>query len=1067
MAIVAKNVMINKESSIMPKLKVSFVISCMIIAAIYAEDWQNPNITGINKQPPHCTLMPFDTAHSASFERINNSPYYKSLNGSWKFNWSGNPESRAVDFYKPDFDASGWDEIDVPSNWQLKGYGVPIYLNKLYPFVKNPPFVMDEPHEDYTTFKHRNPVGSYRRVFDIPSEWKNRQLFITFDGVDSAMYLWVNGQKVGYSQDSRTVAEFDITDFVREGENILAVEVYRYSDGSYLEDQDMWRLSGIFRDVYLYSTAKLHIRDFFVKTELDENYRDAVVKVDGEIINYGKLSSDYPDIYARLYYKGSVVREFVFRGDSQLQPSAIGYFSMQTDIKNPDKWTAETPNLYKLVLTVKTKGNSIGSFASNVGFREVEIIDGALHINGQYIYIKGVNRHEHDPDTGHYVTAESMIEDIKLMKQHNINTVRTSHYPNAPLWYSLCDEYGLYVIDEANIESHGMGYGEQTLGNNPDWQKAHLERTVAMVERDKNHPCIIMWSLGNEAGDGVNFVATSEWIKQRDSSRVVHYERAGKKAHTDIVCPMYARIPELVSYAENYNDRPFILCEYAHAMGNSVGNLQDYWDVIEKYNVLQGGSIWDWVDQGLRRIDPDSGKEYWAYGGDFGDYPNDDNFCINGLVQPDRKLNPHIYEVKKVYQNIKLENFDIKTGILTVRNKYSFIELSDLVMLNWELTADGLVEKSGITNIKASPQSEAIVKIPCTSKDIDDNKEYALTVKFILNKKLDWAQRGYCIATDQVILSKPVIGLAAPSTRTVRFEQTAKEIVVSGNSQRVVIDKNSGLIGSIIKDQTELLLKPLKPNFWRAYTDNDDGNKMPTRLEKWKYAASNMKLMAIDASQKGNKVFVEAQISIFEGASLTLEYLISDEDIVVSYSLSANESLPDIPRIGMSMQTPLRLNELCWYGRGPHESYIDRKTAALVGLYAEDVLKPNHMYIRPQEFGNKTDIRWASLTDENGNGIFCLGKEPLNASAWQHSIDDIEKANHPFELGEADSITFNIDYKQMGVGGDNSWGAPIHDKYIIPSGDYSYEFVIRPIKMPAGYSSRLDFLYSQYRLYCR
>ena len=581
---------------------------CSAAIASAAEDWQNEQVIGRNKEPGRATSFPFPDRQSA-LDSDCARPWFLSLDGDWKFHWSPDPQSRPAGFYQPDFDVTGWDEIPVPGNWQMHGYGVPLYVNIKYPFHKDPPRVMGEPPEDFTSYKHRNPVGSYRRTFTVPADWKGRQVFLQFDGVDSAFYLWINGQQVGYSQGSRTPALFNVTGSLRDGENVLAVEVYRYSDGSYLEDQDFWRLSGIFRPVYLWSTADLAIRDFFVRTDLDDDYRDATMQVDVEIANSSQTPRACTIEVSLLDGDGQVVAETVVGNLTADAGTTTPASTPTVPLEDPAKWTAESPNLYKLLLELQdADGKTIEVISHNVGFRKVEVRDGQLLVNGQPIYLKGVNRHEHDPVTGHAVSVESMVRDVVLMKQFNVNAVRTSHYPDDPRWYDLCDRFGLYVIDEANVESHGMGYGPESLAKDPKWKEAHLDRTRRMVERDKNHPSVIIWSLGNEAGNGVNTEATYAWIKKRDPSRPVQYERAELAANTDIYCPMYATIDRIVRYAGQPQERPLILCEYAHAMGNSVGNLQDYWDAIETHEQLQGGFIWDWVDQGLSADVPQGRK---------------------------------------------------------------------------------------------------------------------------------------------------------------------------------------------------------------------------------------------------------------------------------------------------------------------------------------------------------------------------------------------------------------------------------------------------------------------------
>jgi len=1019
-----------------------------------APDWENPAVFRINNEAAHATLMPFTSIEQARTLERAQSPYYRSLNGKWKFRWSKDPQSRPADFYKPEYSIADWDDISVPSNWQMEGYDIPIYTNVTYPFKKDPPRVMGTPPEHFTTFKTRNPIGSYRTVFTIPAEWKEREVFLVFDGVESAFYLWINGQKVGYSEDSRTPAEFRITPYLQKGENILAAEVYRFSDGSYLEDQDFWRMSGIFRDVYLYSTPAVHIRDFFVKTELDNQYRDAELKVTANIINYSQSTFPLPKLNGILLDKDGkeIVRLNSDSKPMQIEAGKEMAVEMTAAVKNPLKWTAETPHLYKLVLSTEKEAVSC-----NVGFRKVEIKDGVLLVNGQYVYLKGVNRHEHDPETGHTISRESMIRDICLMKQNNINAVRTCHYPNIPMWYELCDQYGLYVIDEANIESHGlMNYSNlfDSLGNKPEWKAAHLDRTIRMVERDKNHPSIIIWSLGNEAGDGVNFEATSRWIHQRDSSRPVQYEPAHERPHTDIVCPMYARIHQIEAYAKRDNIyRPLILCEYSHAMGNSCGNLADYWVVIEKYRALQGGFIWDWVDQGIKKVDPASGKTFWAYGGDFGDQPNDGNFCCNGLIQPDRKPNPHLHEAKKVYQNIAVHPVDLAKGLVEVQNKYVFTNLKDLFEADWELTENGSAighGSLGVLNIE--PGRQKTITVPIGEHAWNPACEYHLMISFRLAKDQRWAPAGYRLAWEQFLLKErvqpAVLPAPEPQKPGLTVEETDEVIRISGQSFAVGFSKSTGALASYKLNEQEWIVEPLVPNFWRPPTDNDNGNRMPRRLGVWKTAAQQPKVDSAEVSKTDDgQVEVRFALTLKAGQSkLALRYRVyPGGQILVENRFTPGDKLPELPRFGMQMKIRRQFDTLRWYGRGPHESYWDRLAGAAVGLYEEKVTQPQHLYIRPQEYGNKTDVRWMTLTDAGGSGIKVTALPLLYVGAWPWSMEDIEKARHPVELPERDFITVNIDYKQMGVGGDDSWGAQTHPEYTLPAKQYEYSFLIEPL----------------------
>jgi beta-galactosidase len=1027
-------------------------------------DWENEAVFRINKEPAHCTIMPCENTEKAARGNWKDSKYYQTLNGKWKFNWAGDPSKRPADFYKTDYDVSTWDNISVPGNWQLQGYGMPMYSSGGYTFKIDQPRVMTEPDKEYTNYKDRNPVGSYRRTFTVSRNWNGKEIFVVFNGVDSAFYLWVNGQKVGYSQDSRTPAEFNITRYLKDGENIMAVEVYRYSDGSYLEDQDMWRLSGIFRDVYMVCRPRVYIRDYFAKASLINDYQDGIFDVDIELKNNSDKDRLPPHIEMKLLDSGGreVFSPQALRLDNTIASGGIAKGSIKAPvIKNVKKWTAETPTLYKLVLTAKDEnGRVLESMACNIGFRNIEIIDGTLRVNGKYIYIKGVNRHEFNPDTGHYITRETMIKDIEMMKQNNINTVRNSHYPNAPIWYDLCDEYGLYAIDEANIESHGlMDYNDMLkgLGNAPSWKQAHLDRTVNMLESSKNHPAIIIWSLGNEAADGANFDATGNWIRQRDPSRPIQYEPAGKRALTDIFCPMYPLIPTIVEYATAKDTyRPLIMCEYCHAMGNSVGNLQDYWDVIESHKYLQGGCIWDWVDQGLRKVDVKTGKEFWAYGGDYGDYPNKQNFCCNGLLQPDRKPNPHLQEVKKVYQNIKVHTVNADKGVFEVQNKYVFKDIEDFVNLSWEITKDGKVIKKGkIKKMSVPPLTSKQITLKYDTSKFDSQGDYLIKICFTLANDTVWAKKGYLIAWDQYALKESFASIPTASEKSGSLEITRSDdhVKIAGKKFSATFSESKGALISFKIKGKEMLKSPLVPNFWRAPTDNDSGpnnggSKMPQRLGIWKDAAINGKVASFDVQQPKKDVVkvkvalaLAAKDSIFE----SVYTLYGDGRMLVENEMKASDQLPQIPRIGMQMAVVDSIDNLQWYGRGPWENYWDRKTGAAIGVYSEKISEPEHTYVVPQETGNKTDVRWAKFTDGWGNGFLVEGIGPLSVSAWPCSMNDMIKAKHPYEIPERDFNTVNIDYKQMGVGGDNSWGYETHKEYTLPAGKYNYLFIIKPL----------------------
>ncbi|MFC1725919.1 glycoside hydrolase family 2 TIM barrel-domain containing protein [candidate division KSB1 bacterium] len=1028
-------------------------------------DWENPEMIGQNKEPGHATMMVYDNPETALKYDKRLSPYYRSLNGTWKFNWVNKPADAPEDFYEVNFDVSGWDNLPVPSNWQMHGYGIPIYLNQPYPFKPDPPNI---PH-DY------NPVGSYRTEFEIPLNWKGRQVFIHFDGVESAFYLWVNGEKVGYSQGSRTPAEFNITRYLKPGKNVLAVKVYRWSDGSYLECQDFWRLSGIYRNVYLFSTPNIHLRDFFVTTGLDENYRDAELKITAHVKNY----SETPE-------KPYSLEVSLFDGENREIPVDINYntaylfgngesiIPMKAEVKNPLKWTAEQPNIYRLLFTLKnSEGKVVEHIPCRIGFREVEMKGGQLLVNGQAVLLKGVNRHEHDPVSGHYISPGSMLNDIKLLKQFNINTVRTCHYPDDPLWYDLCDEYGIYLIDEANIESHGIGYNpERTLGNKPEWGKAHLDRTVRMVERDKNHASVIIWSMGNEAGDGVNFEANSDWIHFRDPSRPVHYERALRRPHTDIYCPMYARVSFIENYAKGDNDRPLILCEYAHAMGNSVGNLKEYWDVIEKYPLLQGGCIWDWVDQGILKKTED-GVEYYGYGGDFGDKENDGNFCCNGLVYPDHSVTPKLLEVKKVYQNISVELEDVLNGLVKIRNKFFFTNLNEF-QIKWELSENGMVIQSGKSEpLDLSPQNSSVIKMPLKKPVLSPGSEYLLKVSFHLIERAPWAEKGHEIAWDQFpvpfnVPEKEV--LKTSDMADLQLDETGATVKITGKDFCVEFDKESGLLGTYKYKGRDLFRKGPEFNVWRAPVDNDLGGR-PNNAQMWKDAGLDnleQNLKSFNVEKVSNKVIkVAAEFEVKApgkdvGFNYTAEYTVfGTGDMILNNDVQPFGSLPSLPRVGLRLAIPGDYNNMKWFGRGPHETQSDRKTGAPVGIFCGTVEEQYVPYVFPQDNGNIMDLRWAALTDMDGAGFAAFGMPEFCGSALFFTPEQLTDATHTYQLEPSGDITLLLDYKQMGVGGDDSWSTlTAHRMYRIESGNINYSLRFSPVSVKDGKTPEEIFMHA-------
>ncbi|HOJ87923.1 MAG TPA: glycoside hydrolase family 2 TIM barrel-domain containing protein [Pseudothermotoga sp.] len=984
-------------------------------------EWENPELLHEGLEKPHCSFIPYFDPFTANWVYPKD---FSTLNGKWKFHFSPSPLKVPCGFELEDFDDSSWDEIEVPCNWEFAGYDKPIYTNTIYPFENNPPY----PPKEY------NPTGIYRKKVQIPQSWFEKEIFLHFEGVRSFFYLWVNGRKVGFSKDSCTPAEFRITDYVKPGINTIVLEVLKWCDGSYIEDQDMWWFAGVYRDVYLYALSKTHIRDIFVRTELDERYQNAKLLVD---IDMRDLSDKKETKTLTLSLIDPHGEEQVLE-QKQIELDGEETLSFVFDVKNPLKWSCETPWLYVLQAELAQDRKKI-----NFGFRKIEVNDGRLFFNGELFYIKGVNRHEFDPKRGHAITVERMVQDIVLMKQHNINTVRTSHYPNQTKWYDLCDYYGLFVIDEANIESHGVGWDEKiTLANKPEWEKAHLDRVQRMVERDKNHASIIFWSLGNEAGDGRNFEKAAIWIKSRDNSRLVHYaplgaEKPGDGFYLDVVSCMYPSLDKLLDYSSKKQNRPLIMCEYAHAMGNSVGNLKDYWDVIKNKPYLHGGCIWDWVDQGIERID-ENGKRFWAYGGDFKDEPNDGNFCCNGVVLPDRTPEPELLEVKKVYQYIDIEMLNDK--LFYVQNNYMFTNLEKFRGV-WLLKENGIQIAKGEFKVSLAPTKRTLLHLDLP--ELREDEEYFLEIEFVTEREELWAPAGHVIAWQEFQLKKPTFERLAVKERTY-FDETAEHYTIRTKNIAVSFSKFTGLLESIKFRERELLWQAIAPNFWRAPTDNDIGNKMPERLAVWKDASQLRRLHKINCQKEENKVTVSVVYHLPKDSWLYLTYTVfGNDDILFDYTLCPNQNLPEIPRIGLQLKMPADFRTVKWYGRGPHETYEDRKESGIFGVYSKTVDEMFHRYVKPQETGNRTDARWFSIS--NGSvSLLVMGLPTVDFSVWPFSMQDLEQANHVNELPIRDFVTVNIDYKQMGLGGDNSWGALPHKEYILFPKPYHYSFRVRP-----------------------
>ncbi len=1009
-------------------------------------DWENPAIFQINRLPMRASYFPFENIEKAKKGDKNQSERFLSLNGTWKFSWVDHPEKRPLDFYKPDFDDSKWVDFPVPANWEFKGYGTPIYVNSDYEFNTSNPNPPDIPDS-------LNPVGSYRKKFILPEKLKGMEVFIHLGAVKSAFYIWVNGQKVGYSQDSKLEAEFDITPYLKTGENVVAIEVYRWSDASYLECQDFWRISGITREVYVYARPKVHFSDYKAIATLNDTYTAGLLNLDVELENpSGIRVSDYTCEVNLTDIKGKVLLYQELRFPETAEGKAR--ITTQATIPSVKAWSAELPDLYLLTLVLKDKNAEIIEVISRkTGFRTIEVKGRDFLVNGKRIYIKGVNRHETHPETHQVITHDQMVEDIKLMKMFNVNAVRTCHYPNTPEWYDLCDEYGIYIIDEANIESHGMGYKlDKTLANNPLWLNAHLDRFSRMMIRDKNHPCIITWSLGNEAGNGYNMYECYKWGKSYDNSRPIQYERAQEEWNTDIICPMYPSPNSLISYSNANKNRPLIMCEYAHAMGNSLGNFKEYWDVIESYPGLQGGFIWDWVDQGVWLEKND--VKFFGYGGDWGpkNTPSDNNFLINGIMQPDRKPNPHAWEMKRIYQNIKFTSFDPISGELAITNGYFFRDLSNF-SIKWALLENGIIKKEGqVPDLDLKPGESGTLKINLKYNFLL-NKDY--TIQFFANTKSPegLVPANHEQARAEFILYQNFINLNTQYKSNVSVKDEASEISIKGKTFEVLISKKTGAITSYYYNGYKFIESGPQVNFWRPPNDNDYGAGLQRKLLEWKDAGKQAKLVNISLSQEETGVKVVCDYSLLSGdASYRMIYQVDGNGVLTIgnefHALWGQH--PMMFKFGNHFLLPANFTNIEWYGRGPSESYCDRKTYTMLGVFKGEIKEQYFHYVRPQESGNKTDVRWAKLSTATGNGFKVeFIDNYLNVNALPFSPDQLfpgeQKGQvHSAELVPDKYVHLDIDFKQMGVGGIDSWWSLPLEKYRLPYMDYSYAYRIVP-----------------------
>lgn len=1018
------------------------VVGCSSLFAQTFTEWHDPAVNQINRAPMHADFKIFDSAEEAakSYNDTDN-PYRLSLNGTWEFNWVENADQRPTDFYAVNYNSAAWDTIEVPGIWEMNGYGDPVYVNTSYAwrrnFRTNPPEIPTE----------QNHVGSYRRTFNVPADWNGRDIFLNIGAATSNVYVWVNGKFVGYSEDSHLGASFDITKFVKSGENLVALQIFRWCDGTYLEDQDLWRLSGISRDVTVTARPKARVLDMMATPSLDEQYKNGELEVKLD------LSASVKSAKVNLLDKaGNVVA-------SSTATPAKGKAEIVLAVENPAKWSAEEPNLYKLTVEVGDGKGDTETIAQRVGFRTSEIKNVQLLVNGQPVLIKGVNRHEIDPRKGFLLTRERMIQDIMIMKQFNINAVRTCHYPDTPEWYDLCDEYGLYLIDEANIESHGMGYGERTLAKNEQFAAAHLERNSRMVLRDKNHPSIIIWSMGNEAGMGPNFETCYRWIREYDPSRPIHYEQARSTEFSDIMCPMYASPEWCENYLKNSPSKPLIQCEYAHAMGNSMGGFKEYWDLIRKYASYQGGFIWDFVDQGFAHYE-DNGRVSFYYGGDFNNYDATDNsFNCNGIISADRTPQAHAYEVRYQYQSIWTKAVDAEAGRVEVYNENFFTDLSDY-MLEWKLIQDGVATKAGhIDNIDIAPQKSKQIALGYTQSDIcPDAKEVLLNVEFVLKNRKPLLEIGHVVAYDQIVIREYDTKenfVMKESARPVKITPFERSINVEGYDWKVAFN-NQGFIQALEYGQLSMMAEgaTLRPNFWRAPTENDYGARLHMRYAAWRNPI--MMLKALDTKVENGVAIVEAQYNMPEvKATMAITYTINGEgEIKVSQAMTTEQGaeVANLFRYGMRMEMPARYNVVEYYGRGEVENYNDRKSGANLGIYKQRVADQyNDHMARPQESGTRSDLRYYKVLDTSGAGLKIVAENAFSASAIPYSIEQMDISvgraqRHSGDLLPDNKTHLCFDMKQQGLGGITSWGTLPLDPYMVPYQNYTFNFIISPVR---------------------
>jgi beta-galactosidase len=1067
-------------------VKKFFITSSLVLSMVFGvlaqgNEWQDPKIFAINKEPARTTALPYPNEMLAIVDNYSSSPYYQLINGMWKFHWAPKASQAPQNFYSEDYDVSGWGVMPVPGTWEMNGCGTPVYVASGFGF--RAPFFEIDPDD--------TPTGSYRHEFNIPASWDGRRVFIHFEGGTTAMYVWINGRQVGYTENAKCPAEFDITPYIRQGKNTLACRVYKFGDASYMEDQDKWRLAGINRDVFLYSTAQTRIYDFFSHADLDKNYRNGIFSSEITLKNYNNVNKTQTvtvDIFDKIGKKViSRAKKVVIPAQTTTETSISG------TVSSPLKWTAETPDLYTMIITLKDeKGEIVEVTSHKIGFRKVEIKDAQIFINGKKIWFKGVNLHEFNANTGEVVTVKEMMRNIQLMKELNINAVRTSHYPQPTLWYKLCDLYGIYLVDESNLESHGVRHlGEGLISNLPDWRAAHLDRIVSVVERDKNHPSVVMWSLGNESANGEAFTDNYNWAKKRDSSRPTVYEPATRAANTDVSFPMYPGYESMLRDAAQELPRPWLMCEYAHAMGNSMGNMQEYWDVMRSSKNMQGGFIWEWYNHGFPAYD-EQGRFYWAFGGDLGSYMkmNSDNFCMDGIVTPDQNYLPHTYVVKHVYQNTWVESVDPASGILTVVNDFIFTDITPQNhTYKWVLLRNGENVGEGAFDVTIPAASKKNVKIDLPVITPGAGVEYFLNV-FTYTKQSDqfipagfecskseikFPTNDYFSSFDTQSLGNASLNIEKTEQMiTVTAGKTVYTAITGVPMQRAqggpiqvatgagATEAAGGAMRFMGRGAGFFMTNNGRPvfnampslNFWRAPNDNDFGSGDQTTMRIWEVAGRNPIMIYKDYTENDGAITFdyEAKLRGIE-AKVDLKYTVNkDGSLTISAHYQAsNDQLPEIMRFGMIMTLSGTYDDFTWYGRGPHENYVDRNTDVFVGIWNGKVADQAWPYYRPQETGNKTDVRWLTLKNAVGKGIMISGLQPLSVSATNNRPEDLDpgttkKHQHASDVGPRNEVVLCVDLFQRGVGGLNSWGAKPLTKYQFHETEYQYTFTIKVLE---------------------